>query len=61
MEGVVGIKFAVGKELFLPLDEGWEEKDFEGRPPLQGGLDPETWAKWEERILTEMREFENSL
>ncbi|KAF8416840.1 dihydrodipicolinate synthetase family protein [Tirmania nivea] len=57
-EGVIGIKYAVGKEIFGAAPVGGE---FEGRPPLQGGLSHADYARWEQGVLADMRELEASL
>lgn len=58
-EGTIGIKYAVGKEIFG--GEGVKEGKFEGRPPLQGGLSDVEYAPWSEGALADIRKFEASL
>jgi len=58
-EGVIGNKYAVGKEIFG--GEGVKEGEFEGRPPLQGGLSDAEYAPWSEGVLVDMRKLEASL
>ena len=58
-EGTIGIKYAVGKEVFN--GEGVTEGEFEGRPPLQGGLSDMEYAPWSEGVLVDIRKLEASL
>ncbi|RPB26665.1 aldolase [Terfezia boudieri ATCC MYA-4762] len=55
-EGTIGIKHAVGKEIFG--GQGVEDGEFEGRPPLQGGLSDVEYAPWSEGVFVDMRKLE---
>ena len=58
-EGTIGIKHAIGMEIFG--GRGVEENEFEGRPPLQGGLSNMEYKPWSEGVLVDMRKLEASL